>query len=267
MLKESLQYSAIDSLAKITVDIVSFSRVERYRDFLKDPEFFPQETVPYLICTFLNYLSEHIPNRKDSSSMNQVLVTAFNPFGGDSINPSAEVLRALPDSIGTCHLIRQILPVSYSRAASTAIRIIQEQHPCAVVCLGQASGRSAVTPEFIGINWMDAKIQDSDGILATGEKIIPNGPDAIFSSLPVALIASQIREAGIPSSVSYSAGTYVCNYVLYSILYNLQVREEILPAGFIHLPNLDLQKNPDVPYLSLSDEIKAVRTALRAVVS
>ena len=101
MLKESLQYSAIDSLAKITVDIVSFSRVERYRDFLKDPEFFPQETVPYLICTFLNYLSEHIPNRKDSSSMNQVLVTAFNPFGGDSINPSAEVLRALPDSIGT----------------------------------------------------------------------------------------------------------------------------------------------------------------------
>ncbi len=199
--------------------------------------------------------------------MNQVLVTAFEPFGGDSVNPSAEVLRTLPDSIGASRLIRQILPVSYSRAASAAIRIIREQRPCAVVCLGQASGRSSVTPEFIGINWMDARIQDSDGILAAGEEIIPNGPDAIFSSLPVALIANKIREVGGPSSVSYSAGTYVCNCVLYSILQDLQVREENLPAGFIHLPNLDFQNKLDVPYLSLSDEIKAVQVALLAVVS
>ncbi|MDO4650169.1 MAG: pyroglutamyl-peptidase I [Eubacteriales bacterium] len=149
-----------------------------------------------------------------------ILITGFRPFNTDSINPSWEAVSRLPDQIGDLQVKKLLLPVEYETAARLVCNEAQHCGPNGtpadfVLCVGQAGGRSAVTPEMLGINLRYAEIPDEAGRLCKDEKIEDGGPDAIFSTLPVRKMAAAISAAGIPAKVSLSAGSFVCNDVMY----------------------------------------------------
>ena len=164
-----------------------------------------------------------------------LLITGFMPFGGDAVNPSWEAVKALPEQIGAYRLEKRLLPVEYGRAAALAIDAAEAVRADAILCVGLAAGRIAVTPEAIGINMRDARIADNAGFAPKGEPIDPNGPAAYFSTLPVRKMTEAIEKAGIPAAVSYTAGTYVCNDLLYTLLHRFHVSET--RAAFIHVPH------------------------------
>ena len=184
-----------------------------------------------------------------------MLLTGFMPFGGEERNPSWEALKALPERIGDWRLIKLLLPVEFSRAAALAIGTAEECRADAVLSVGLAAGRAAVTPEAIGVNVRDASIPDNAGQKPEGEPIDPNGPAAYFSTLPVREITAAIANAGIPAKLSYTAGTYVCNDLLYSILHRFS--GTAVRAAFVHIP---LEK--DLPFF---DSVRALTAAIAAI--
>ena len=162
-----------------------------------------------------------------------ILVTGFAPFGGDTINPSfeaAKALKELPDLADKVEVIE--LPVVFGKAGEILLDKIRRVQPEAVVCVGLAGIRKAITPEVIAINLQNARIPDNEGGQPLWEKIVPEGADGIFTRLPVQKMVEAIAAAGIPASVSYTAGAYVCNDVFYRVLHDFDG-----PAGFIHVPN------------------------------
>ena len=161
--------------------------------------------------------------------MDSVFITCFEPFGGRSSNASAEAVFSLPSIIGSFELRRLCLPVAFRKAADRAIAAIDELSPAAVICVGEAAGRTAITPEKVALNLRTARIPDNAGL-----QPIEGGANALFSTLPVREMAEAIREAGIPAEISYSAGTYVCNDLFYLVLDHLE--DSGVPAGFIHVP-------------------------------
>ena len=165
-----------------------------------------------------------------------ILVTAFDPFGGAETNTSLEVLEALPPRIGGAKLEKLVLPTVFGLSARQAQEEAEQLRPDAVVCLGQAAGRKAVTPERAALNLMDAARPDNAGNLPAEEPVVPGGPAAYFSTLPVKALAAAVREAGVPAAVSNSAGTFVCNSLMYSMLHYAASRRPGLPCGFIHVP-------------------------------
>ena len=166
----------------------------------------------------------------------RILYTGFDPFGGETVNPAYEAVKQLPATIAGAEVIRLEVPTEFGRCAAAVAEAIEQNAPDAVILVGQAGGRAAVTPEFVAINYQDARIPDNAGAQPVNKKIRPEGPDAYFSRLPVRQIAEGIRAAGIPSSVSYTAGTYVCNFLMYSVLDFLSERYPHIKAGFIHVP-------------------------------
>lgn len=167
--------------------------------------------------------------------MKKILVTGFEPFGGSTRNSSLDTLRSLPEMIGGCAVIKAELPVEYDgagRALEEHIRKTPEL--CAVLCLGQAEGRGAVTPEYIAVNVRNGSIPDNAGKLCRFEPCEAGGPDGILATLPVPAIADRLNQKKIPASVSFSAGAYVCNSAMYAAL---RLTEGTgIRAGFIHLP-------------------------------
>lgn len=185
-----------------------------------------------------------------------ILITAFEPFGGEVQNPTQEVLALLPEQIGTARIISLLLPTVFGEAAAQAIQAIKAHKPNAVVALGQAGGRAGITPERVAINVADARIPDNAGVKPSDEPINPMGPAAYFSTLPIKALVQAIREAGLPASVSDSAGTYVCNHLMYALLHHIAKEGLNIQAGFIHLPFLPAQaegKTPPVPFMSLDN--------------
>lgn len=171
----------------------------------------------------------------------KLLVTGFEPFGGESVNPSWEAALALPDRMGAAEVVRRRLPVVFGECGDAVAAAMREERPDAVVCLGQAGGRSQLTPEFVGIDWRAARIPDNAGVQPEGERILPDGPDAYFSTLPVGAMAAACVGAGVPAAVSYTAGTFCCNEVLYRAL---RTAEQELPGCrccFVHVPYLPEQ--------------------------
>ena len=146
--------------------------------------------------------------------MKTLLITGFEPFGGEEINPSWEAVLRLPEEIGGYHLSKMQIPVVFGEAAAQVIAAAEALQPDAVLCIGQAGGRAAVTPELVGINLRHGKIPDNAGNQPKDEPIVKGGETAYFSTLPVRTMAEAILARGIPSQVSYSAGAYVCNDVL-----------------------------------------------------
>lgn len=201
----------------------------------------------------------------------KLLITGFEPFGGSTVNPSAKVITALatnpPEGIVT---VTQLLPVDCSLAPSTLINILSVEHPDGVICLGEASGRQAVSVERVAVNLLDFRIPDNAGIQKIDEAVIPGGPAAYFSTLPVRQISQAILDAHIPAELSLSAGSYLCNQVLYHLLHFITVSDWKIPAGFIHLPSLPEQaanKNGGIPSMCLETAYQAVLTAIRVVAS
>ena len=190
--------------------------------------------------------------------MKKLLISGFEPFGGESINPSWEVVKALPDVVGGYTLTKICLPVVFGKATQTLIQAAQAIVPDCILSIGQAGGRGAVTPEYAGINLRHASIPDNAGNQPTDEAIVPDGENAYFTSLPVRKMAETMAAAGIPAQVSYSAGTYVCNELLYSLLH--RYKGTSTRVGFIHIPYIPEQQTS--PALPLAQVIQALTLAI-----
>lgn len=192
--------------------------------------------------------------------MKKLLITGFDPFNGNESNPSWQAAEELPDKVGNFELKKLQLPTVYGEAARNVIAEADIWQPDVILCLGLAGGRAAVTPERIGINLRSASIPDNAGRQYTDTPILPGGPAAYFSTLPVTAMAQAIREAGFPGAVSNTAGTYVCNDVLYTLLNRYD--NTAVKVGFIHVPYLAGQGEPSLP---LSDLVKALLAAITAI--
>ena len=193
--------------------------------------------------------------------MKRLLITGFEPFGGENINPSWEAVRMLPSKIGGYSLIKLLIPVEFGKAADMVIEAADESCPDLILCIGQAGGRSAITPEFVGINLRHASIPDNSGYQPKDEPIIKGGDDAYFSTVPVRKLTEAIKASGVPSDVSYSAGAYVCNDVLYTLLHHF--KDSKTKVGFIHIPySKEQNKDPD---MHLDDIIKGLIVAIESI--
>ena len=189
--------------------------------------------------------------------MKTLLITGFEPFDGQSVNPSWEAVDRLPEQIGEWNIYKLRIPVEYELAPRRVLEKARELQADAVISVGQAGGRNAVTPEVIGINLREAAITDNAGRLCKGEPIDAQGPDGIFSTLPVREMAAAIGEKGIQAKLSYSAGAYVCNDVLYTLLRHFE--GTAVRAGFIHVPFLPGQGEPN---MALEDIVTALTAAI-----
>ncbi|KGD79199.1 pyroglutamyl-peptidase I [Pantoea vagans] len=198
--------------------------------------------------------------------MKTVLMTAFEPFGGETINPSWEAVRALEGKqIGGATIVIRQLPVVFSEVLNVLNRALEEVKPDAVLSVGQAGGRSDITVERIGINVDDARIPDNAGNQPVDEPIVAGGPAAYFSRLPIKAIVAAVREAGIPASVSQTAGTFTCNRVMYGLLHWLEQQKSPARGGFIHIPYLPEQaaQHPGAPSMSVATIIQALEIAVK----
>ncbi len=169
--------------------------------------------------------------------MKTLLITAFEPFGGEAINASFEALVRLPEQIGDWKLIKKILPVVFREAAEQTITMAEALEVDGVLCIGQAAGRNKVTPELVALNLQYASIPDNMGNCPKDRPVVNGGENALFSTMPIRAMANAIAAAGLPSAVSYSAGTYVCNDIYYVLLHYF--KNASVPVGFIHVPALN----------------------------
>lgn len=195
--------------------------------------------------------------------MKKILLTGFDPFGGEAVNPAWEAVSRLPVQLGSVQIDRLQVPTVFGLAAQRTLAYAEEIKPDAVVCVGQAGGRSAVTPELVAINLQYASIADNAGDMPQDVPVVPGAPAAYFSTLPVRRMTQAIAAAGLPGAVSYSAGSFVCNDLLYRVLHHFHGTP--VRAAFIHVPYLPEQAKPGVPSMPLEDIIRALEAALGAI--
>jgi pyroglutamyl-peptidase len=195
-----------------------------------------------------------------------VLVTGFDPFGGEDVNPSWEICKALPTAIGRSSIERLLVPTAFGRAVEAVSGAITRFDPALVILLGQAGGRSAVCVERVAINVDDARIPDNAGAQPVDGAIAPTGPAAYFATVPIKAMVAAMREAGVPAEVSNTAGTFVCNHLLYGVLHFLATDGRGTRAGFIHVPWLDRQAiaRPGEPSMALATMARGVEAAIAA---
>ena len=188
-----------------------------------------------------------------------ILVTGFDPFGGESTNASWEAVKRLPEKIGNLQIHKLEIPTVFGVAAEKVLRAAELLRPQVILCVGQAAGRSAVTHERIGINIRDARIPDNRGYVPADVPVVPDGPAAYFATVPVKDMVSAIQQKNIPASVSNSAGTFVCNDLFYTLLHHFDGTST--QVGFVHIPLLPEQGSPALP---LEDAIAALTAAIEA---
>ena len=192
--------------------------------------------------------------------MRKLLITGFDPFGGETTNPSWEAVKKLPDTLGDFVLCKLEIPTVFGIAAKTVLKKADEVQPDVILCIGQAGGRAAVTPERIAVNIRDAWIPDNAGNQPAGDFVIPEGPAAYFATVPVVAIEEHIAAAGIPTTVSNSAGAFVCNDTLYALPHHFA--NTPVAVGFIHVPYLPEQGSPNMP---LDNIVSALTAAIEAL--
>ncbi len=189
----------------------------------------------------------------------KLLITGFDAFGKGTTNPSWEAVKRLPDVVGDFELCKLEVPTIFGLAGETVLKKAEEFRPDVILCVGQAGGRAAVTPERIGVNIRDAKIPDNAGNQPEGQFVAEDGPAAYFATVPVMAMADAIRAAGFPGQVSNSAGAFVCNDTLYGLLHHFAGTE--VKVGFVHVPWLPEQGSPS---LELARTAAALEAAIRA---
>ena len=198
----------------------------------------------------------------------KVLITGFDPFGGAVVNPAYEAVKQLPDRIGEAEVIKMEIPTVFRKDGEILAGVIKQQQPDVVVCVGQAGGRSDITVEKVAINLMEARIPDNDGQQPLDEKISETGEAAYFATIPVKAMISRMKEAGIPASVSYTAGTFVCNDIMYRLLHLAAVAYPKMRGGFIHVPYLPEQGvdlPPGTPTMSAETIARGLHLAIEAI--
>ena len=194
--------------------------------------------------------------------MKKLLITGFDPFGGETINPSWESVKLLPNQIGDFAITKLQIPTVFKRGVQILLDTATTLCPDAIICVGQAGGRKGITPEVVGINLMDANIPDNNGYKPINKHIL-DGENAYFSTLPVREMVENIKNANIPSYLSYSAGAFVCNEVLYTLLHHYDGTK--VKVGFIHVPFLPEQAKEGVFSLPLENIVTALKIAIETL--
>ncbi|ALA71812.1 pyrrolidone-carboxylate peptidase [Geobacillus stearothermophilus 10] len=201
--------------------------------------------------------------------MKKVLVTGFAPFGGEVVNPSLEAIKCLSEFKSEMYAIEiRELPTVFGKALDELYAAIEQVAPALVICIGQAGGRSDISVERVAINVNDARIPDNEGNQPIDAPVVPNGPVGYWSTLPVKAIVHELRRHGIPASVSYTAGTFVCNHVFYGLMHYIAQVKMPIRAGFIHIPYLPEQaaRHPGQPSMALETIVKGLRIAIDVTV-
>lgn len=198
----------------------------------------------------------------------KILITGFEPFGGEPVNPSWEAVRRLPVEIAGAEVIKLQIPTVFGRSADVVRSAIVEHDPDVVVSVGQAGGRFMVHPERVAINIDDGRIEDNDGYQPIDTPIRTDGAPAYFSTLPIKAMVTAMRKAGVPAEVSNTAGTYVCNHIMYQVLYLIDREFPGKRGGFIHVPYATEQvlDKADQPSLGVEDMATALAAGLGAIV-
>lgn len=168
--------------------------------------------------------------------MKNILITGFTPFGGEVINPSYECIKNVDDTILGYNIIKQEIETSFINSHIQLLSYIKEFNPVAIILVGQAGGSKHIRIERVAINIQDATIPDNQGIKPIDQSIIDLAPNAYFSTFPFHKIVENLIDEGIPTSLSYSAGTFVCNHLLFHLLHHLKITQLDIPAGFVHVP-------------------------------
>lgn len=189
--------------------------------------------------------------------MRRVIVTGFDPFNNETLNPSFEAVRQLPDTILDAEIIKLELPTAFEKGAASLKETIMQNFPEIVICVGQAGGRDKISVEQVAINLIEARIPDNDGVQPSGKTIQEDGENAYFSNLPVKAIVKGIQDHEIPAEISYSAGTFVCNEIMYQLLYMIQNEFPSIRGGFIHVPFAPEQTDthPSLPIATITEAL------------
>lgn len=198
----------------------------------------------------------------------KILVTGFDPFGGEKINPALEAVKGLADTIKGAEIKKLEIPTVFNKSAEVVKKAIEEFQPDYVLNIGQAGGRFEISPERVAINVDDARIADNEGNQPIDAPIKEDGDAAYFTQLPVKAMVTAIKNAGIPGAVSNTAGTFVCNHIMYQVQYMIHTNYPKIKGGFIHVPYIPEQvvSKPGQPAMSLSDMTKGLTAAIEAVV-
>ena len=195
-------------------------------------------------------------------------MTAFDPFGGESVNPAYEAVKLLPDVIGGAEIFKLEIPTVFSLSGPAVEEGIRKYQPDVVICVGQAGGRASISVEKVAINFVDARIPDNNGEQPLDEPLQAGGPAAYFATLPVKAMVQHVKEAGLPCYLSFTAGTYVCNSIMYNVLYMCEKRYPGIRAGFIHVPyacGQVIDKANTTPSMPLETIAKSLEYAIEAV--
>ena len=198
----------------------------------------------------------------------KLLLTAFDPFGGDAVNPALEAVKLVADKIGRFDIVKLEVPTVFRKSIERVAQAIEEEKPDAVLCIGQAGGRFEITPERVAINIDDARIKDNEGNQPIDTKIFEDGENAYFNTLPIKAMVEAIREANLPAAVSNTAGTFVCNHLMYGVLYTLAKNYPNIKGGFTHVPFIPEQvarRTPVAPYMALEDIKRGLEAAISAI--
>ena len=198
----------------------------------------------------------------------KILVTGFDPFGGEPINPAIESVKRLPDNIAGAEIIKLEIPTVRKKSLEKIEKAINEHNPDVILSIGQAGGRFDISIERVGINLDDFRIPDNEGNQIIDEPIFLDGENSYFVKLPVKAMVQNVQKNNIPASVSYTAGTFVCNHVLYGVLYLIEKKYKSKKSGFIHIPFLPQQvvNKRNTPSMELNTIVKGLTAAIEAIV-
>ena len=198
----------------------------------------------------------------------KILVTGFDPFGGEKVNPALEAVKSLPSEIHGAEIHWVEIPTVFYKAAEVLETAIVRFQPDAVLCIGQAGGRASLTPERVAINQDDARIPDNQGNQPIDTPIRLDGEAAYFSTLPIKAMVQAINEVGLPATVSNTAGTFVCNHLMYQALYLADKKFPNMRAGFMHIPYMTEQvvNKPNTASMCLRDIVRGIEAAIGAIV-
>ena len=197
----------------------------------------------------------------------KILITGFDPFGGEKINPAWEAVSALPDKIDDVDIIKVQLPTVFKTSTLKLFESIDMFKPDAVICVGQAGGRFNFNVERVAINIDDGRIPDNNGYQPIDEPIFEDGENAYFSNLPIKAMVEEVKKAGVPAAVSNTAGTYVCNHIMYSLLYYINKHNLKIRGGFVHVPYIAQQVmgKKNVPFVELGSITRGLEACVLAI--
>ncbi|MDN6731555.1 MAG: pyroglutamyl-peptidase I [Atopostipes suicloacalis] len=198
----------------------------------------------------------------------KILVTGFDPFDKNEINPALEAIKKLPNSLSGIEIVTVEIPTVFNKSVKIIEEVIEREKPTHILSIGQAGGRSELTPERIAINLDDARIPDNEGNQPIDKKIVLNGPNAYFSQLPIKAMHHYMQRENIAASVSNTAGTFVCNHLMYQTLHLTNTKFSKIKAGFMHIPFLpeQVKDSPEQAFLPLEDIIQGIKLSILAII-